>query len=43
MPGYGFYLLWVNLLGPWFFAAPQEFDEKQSKKAERKAKRQYVR
>lgn len=37
VPGYAFYLLWVNILGPWFFAeAPPEMDEKQMKKMERK-------
>lgn len=42
IPCYAFYLLWVNILGPWFFAAPPEIDEKQMKKMERKTKRQYV-
>ncbi|XP_065064176.1 transmembrane protein 208-like [Rhopilema esculentum] len=42
IPGYAFYLLWVNFLGPWFFAAPPEVDEKQMKKMDRKAKRQFA-
>ncbi|XP_074661873.1 transmembrane protein 208-like [Tubulanus polymorphus] len=33
----GFYLLWVNILSPWFFAEPPpEMDEKKKKKLERK-------
>ncbi|KAL5021391.1 hypothetical protein ScPMuIL_000546 [Solemya velum] len=38
-PGYAFYLLWVNILGPWFFAPAPEVDEKKAKKMERKMKR----
>lgn len=40
-PGRAFYLLWVNILGPWFFAdAPEEpVDDKKAKKAERKKRR----
>jgi len=40
-PGRAFYLLWVNILGPWFFQPeqPQEVDEKKQKKLERKMKR----
>lgn len=39
-PGYAFYLLWVNILGPWFFQpAPPEMDEKKQKKLERKGRR----
>ncbi|KAK7114767.1 transmembrane protein 208-like [Littorina saxatilis] len=37
-----FYMLWVNILGPWFFAeAPQEnpAEDKKAKKMERKMKR----
>lgn len=41
VPGRGVYMLWVNILSPWFFAAPPpELDEKQQKKMERKMKRQ---
>lgn len=39
IPGRGFYLLWVNILGPWFFAPAPEQDEKKMKKMERKMKR----
>lgn len=39
-PGRAFYLLWVNILAPWFFAPPPEVDEKKQKKMERKMKRQ---
>lgn len=37
-PAYALYLLWVNVLAPWFFApaADQEMDEKKRKKKERK-------
>jgi len=42
IPCYAFYLLWVNFLGPWFFAATPEMDDKQTKKMERKTKRQFV-
>nr|ABI52781.1 DUF788 membrane protein [Argas monolakensis] len=39
-PGRAFYLLWVNILGPWFFQAPApEVDEKKQKKLERKMRR----
>ena len=38
-PARAFYLLWVNFLGPWFFAPPPEVDEKKQKKMERKMKR----
>ncbi|XP_076340659.1 transmembrane protein 208 [Tachypleus tridentatus] len=38
-PGRAFYLLWVNILGPWIFQPPPEVDEKKQKKLERKAKR----
>ncbi|XP_064467000.1 transmembrane protein 208-like [Ornithodoros turicata] len=39
-PGRAFYLLWVNILGPWFFqpAAP-EVDDKKQRKLERKMRR----
>lgn len=41
-PGYAFYLLWVNILGPWFFQpAPPEMDEKKQKKLERKGRRHW--
>lgn len=39
VPGRAFYLLWVNILGPWFFAPPPEEDEKKAKKMERKMRR----
>ncbi|XP_047040607.1 transmembrane protein 208 [Helicoverpa zea] len=42
IPVRAFWLLWVNVLGPWFFQeAPQdtEQDEKKKKKLERKMKR----
>ena len=35
-PSWAIYLLWVNILGPWFFAPAQEVSEKKSKKLERK-------
>ncbi|ELU12965.1 hypothetical protein CAPTEDRAFT_118307, partial [Capitella teleta] len=38
-PSWGFYLLWVNFLAPWFFAEAPEVDEKKQKKMERKMKR----
>lgn len=39
-PGRAIYLLWVNILGPWFFQpAPPEVDEKKQKKMERKSAR----
>ncbi|XP_015929001.1 transmembrane protein 208 [Parasteatoda tepidariorum] len=38
-PGRAFYLLWVNILSPWFFSPAPEVDEKKQKKLERKAKR----
>ncbi|CAH1779815.1 unnamed protein product [Owenia fusiformis] len=40
IPGRAFYLLWVNILAPWFFAEPPpEMDDKKQKKMERKMKR----
>ncbi|XP_005105819.1 transmembrane protein 208 [Aplysia californica] len=44
VPGRAFYMLWVNILGPWFFSPPQEeqVDEKKQKKMERKMKRQQI-
>lgn len=41
-PGRGFYILWVNILSPYFFqeAPQQEIDEKKQKKLERKMRRQ---
>ncbi|XP_064641123.1 transmembrane protein 208-like [Lineus longissimus] len=39
-PGRAFYLLWVNILGPWFFQEAPEVDDKKQKKMERKMKRQ---
>uniref|UniRef100_T2M6J9 Transmembrane protein 208 n=1 Tax=Hydra vulgaris TaxID=6087 RepID=T2M6J9_HYDVU len=43
VPGRAFYMLWVNVLSPWFFAAPPpEMDEKQQKKYEKKMKRQVI-
>ncbi|CAD5113253.1 DgyrCDS2432 [Dimorphilus gyrociliatus] len=41
-----FYLLWVNILGPWFFAPapePAEEEEKKAKKQERKMKHKIIR
>jgi len=38
-PGRAGYILWVNFIGPWFFAPAPEVDEKKAKKAERKMKR----
>ncbi|KAL1432556.1 hypothetical protein MTO96_013304 [Rhipicephalus appendiculatus] len=39
-PAYAFYLLWVNVLGPWVFQpAPPEVDDKKQKKLERKSRR----
>ncbi|XP_071444866.1 transmembrane protein 208 [Hetaerina americana] len=40
-PVRGFWILWVNILSPWFFqpGAPQEVDEKKQKKLERKMRR----
>ena len=40
-PGRAFYLLWVNILGPWFFAEAPEVDEKKQKKHERKMRRHW--
>ncbi|XP_060576049.1 transmembrane protein 208-like [Ruditapes philippinarum] len=39
-PGRAFYLLWVNILSPWFFQEAPEVDEKKQKKMDRKLKRQ---
>jgi hypothetical protein len=43
-PGRAFYMLWVNFLGPWFFAPAEDqaVDEKKQRKMERKMKRQQV-
>ena len=38
-PSRAFYMLWVNILAPWFFAEAPEVDEKKNKKAERRMKR----
>jgi hypothetical protein len=38
-PGRALYMLWVNILGPWFFAPPPEEDDKKAKKMERKMRR----
>lgn len=38
-PGRAGYLLWVNILSPWFFAEAPEVDDKKQKKMERKMKR----
>lgn len=41
-PAYAFYLLWVNVLGPWVFQpAPPEVDDKKQKKLERKSRRHW--
>jgi hypothetical protein len=43
VPMWALYMLWVNILAPWFFAEPPpEMDEKKQKKMERKMKRQQV-
>jgi len=34
------YMLWVNILSPWFFAESPPVDEKKAKKMDRKMKRQ---
>ena len=39
VPGRAFYMLWVNILGPWFFAEAPEVDEKKQKKMDRKMRR----
>ncbi|KAH9418115.1 hypothetical protein DERP_014077 [Dermatophagoides pteronyssinus] len=42
VPIYAFYSLWVNILGPWFFAPPpaeEQVDEKKQRKMERKMRR----
>lgn len=39
VPGRAFYLLWVNVLAPWFFEAPPEENEKKQRKLERKMRR----
>ncbi|KAJ8303614.1 hypothetical protein KUTeg_020010 [Tegillarca granosa] len=41
VPGRAFYLLWVNILGPWFFEPAPEVDEKKNKKMERKMMRRH--
>ena len=38
-PGRAFYILWVNVLGPWFFAEPPEVDEEKQAKKEKKMER----
>lgn len=40
-PGRALYMLWVNILGPWFFASAPEEDEKKTKKMERKMRRKW--
>jgi hypothetical protein len=42
-PCYGFYLLWKNFLGPWFFAPAPEPEEDQNDKKKNKEKRKIVR
>ncbi|XP_013189169.1 transmembrane protein 208 [Amyelois transitella] len=41
LPLRAFYLLWINILGPWFFQAPpdEDDDEKKRKKLDKKMKR----
>jgi hypothetical protein len=43
VPGYAFYILWKNILGPWFFAPAPETDpnEKDGKKV--KEKKRFIR
>lgn len=38
-PARAAYMLWVNILGPWFFQSAPEVSEKKQKKMERKMKR----
>lgn len=40
-PGRAMYLLWVNILGPWFFQPSMEVDEKKQKKMERRAQKRF--
>ncbi|KAH9494622.1 hypothetical protein Btru_019732 [Bulinus truncatus] len=44
VPARIFHILWVNFLGPWFFAPAEEqvVDDKKQKKMERKMKRQQI-
>ncbi|XP_022668342.1 transmembrane protein 208-like [Varroa jacobsoni] len=42
VPIYAFYLLWIKILGPWFFAPPgeeEELSEKKQRKLDRKMRR----
>jgi len=39
VPVYAFYLLWTNLLGPWFFAPAPEVDEEVNEKKQKKLDR----
>eukprot|EP00106_Octopus_bimaculoides_P016368 XP_014783810.1 PREDICTED: transmembrane protein 208-like [Octopus bimaculoides] len=39
VPGRAFYLLWVNILAPWFFAPAPEENEKKIRKMERRMRR----
>ncbi|GAB1602053.1 transmembrane protein 208-like [Argonauta hians] len=41
VPGRAFYLLWVNILAPWFFAPAPEENEKKIRKMERRMRRQH--
>ncbi|CAK8695561.1 transmembrane protein 208-like [Clavelina lepadiformis] len=36
IPGVGLYKLWVNILAPWIFQAPEELTDKQKRKMEKK-------
>lgn len=38
-PAYALYLLWVNILGPWFFEPPPEVDQEREEKKQRKLDR----
>ncbi|CAG2115130.1 unnamed protein product [Medioppia subpectinata] len=42
-PGYAMYMLWVNILGPWFFQQPDpqqtEAEDKKQKKMDRRMRR----
>ncbi|XP_066290634.1 transmembrane protein 208-like isoform X1 [Branchiostoma lanceolatum] len=40
VPGYAFYMLWVNILAPWVFAPAPDVDEKKMKKMERRVGKQ---
>ncbi|XP_003742128.1 transmembrane protein 208 [Galendromus occidentalis] len=46
VPGYAIFVLWVNVLGPWFFApapAEEEISDKKQRKLDRKMRRMQAR